>query len=395
MLKNRKVKMGMVGGGQGAFIGVIHRAAAALDGQIELVAGAFSSNHDNCLATGETLNVAPERCYPSYQAMFEAEKALPEDQRIDFVVIVTPNFLHFPIAKCALEHGFHVLSDKPATMNLPEALTLKDIVNTTGRLYGLTHTYTGYPLVKEACYRVKKGELGDIIKVVVEYSQGWLAHADNESSKQGSWRVDPDKAGSSCCIGDIGVHAANLAEYISGLKISEICADLTSVVKGRILDDDGTVLLKFDNGAKGILLSSQIAIGEENNLSIRIYGTKAAFEWHQQEPNSLYKKYLDQPMQVIRTGVANLSPEVNSLLRTPAGHPEGYIEAFANIYLQFIHQVRHFSTFVSKSSSTENAPGIEEAIRGMAFIDSVVAANKQSEKWYPLNIESPDTESYL
>ncbi|MCL1142885.1 Gfo/Idh/MocA family protein [Shewanella gaetbuli] len=390
MLKNKKVKMGMVGGGKGAFIGVIHRAAAALDSQIELVAGAFSSNHQNCIDTGESLGVSPQRCYPTYQAMFAAEAELPADQRMDFVVIVTPNFLHFPVAKCALEHGFHVLSDKPATMNLPEALLLEDIVKQHNRLYGLTHTYTGYPLVKEACYRVQQGELGDIVKVIVEYSQGWLGSADDESSKQASWRLDPAKSGSSCCMGDIGVHAANLAEYISNLHITEVCADLNTLVNGRTLDDDGTVLLKFDNGAKGVLLASQVAIGEENNLSIRIYGTKASFEWRQQEPNSLYKKYQNQPMQVIRTGVANLSPEVNSLLRTPAGHPEGYIEAFANIYLQFIEQVRHFNSETHHHS--QSVPGITEAVRGMAFIDSVVAASKQSNKWYPMLNQAADKE---
>lgn len=379
---NPKIRMGMVGGGQGAFIGNVHRMAAFLDGQIELVAGAFSSNFDNCKQTGAMLGVAANRCYPDFDTMFRKEAKLPENERIQFVSIVTPNHLHFPVAKAAMEHGFHVLSDKPATMDLAEALELEAVVNKTGRLYGLTHTYTGYPLVKEAAYRVQQGELGAITKVIVEYNQGWLSEGSDTENKQASWRLDPKQAGASCCMGDIGVHAANLAEFISGLEISELCADLTSVVNGRVLDDDGTVLLKFNSGAKGVLISSQISVGEENNLTIRIYGTKAGLEWRQQEPNTLIKKYNDAPMEIIRTGVGPLSEIAQRYTRTPAGHPEGYLEAFANIYLQFIADVQRFEQ-QDAGSADDKTPGIKEAIRGMAFIENVVEASKQQEKWYP------------
>uniref|UniRef100_UPI003B5CC3FC Gfo/Idh/MocA family protein n=1 Tax=Shewanella gaetbuli TaxID=220752 RepID=UPI003B5CC3FC len=387
MTKNKKIRMGMVGGGQGAFIGEVHRRAAFLDGQIELVAGAFSSNYENCLQTGQALGVDKSRCYEDFETMFLQESALPADERIQFVSIVTPNHLHYPVAKSALEHGFHVLSDKPATMNLAEALSLKSVIETTNRLYGLTHTYTGYPMVKEAFSQVAQGELGDITKIIVEYNQGWLSEKPSEDNKQAGWRLDPTKAGISCCMGDIGVHAANLAEYISGLNITEVCADLSSVVEGRTLDDDGTVLLKFNNGAKGVLISSQISVGEENNLTIRIYGTKAGLEWRQQEPNSLIKKFNDAPMQVIRTGVGALSELAQKYTRTPAGHPEGYLEAFANIYLQFIEQIRHFETG-TQNDVTVSAPGIDEAIRGMAFIENVVDASKQSQKWHPFLLEN-------
>lgn len=382
---NPKIRMGMVGGGQGAFIGNVHRMAAFLDGKIELVAGAFSSNFDNCKQTGAMLGVASSRCYADYQTMFAEEAKLPVHERIQFVSIVTPNHLHFPVAKAALENGFHVLSDKPATMDLAEALELESIVAKTGRLYGLTHTYTGYPLVKEAAHRVQQGELGDITKVIVEYNQGWLSEQPDADNKQASWRLDPKQAGASCCMGDIGVHAANLAEFISGLEISEICADLTSVVAGRVLDDDGTVLLKFNNGAKGVLISSQISVGEENNLTIRIYGTKAGLEWRQQEPNTLIKKYNDAPMEVIRTGVGPLSEIAQRYTRTPAGHPEGYLEAFANIYLQFIAEIQHFEQN-GGSASEDKTPGINEAVRGMAFIENVVEASKQQEKWHPFKL---------
>ncbi|WP_252736828.1 MULTISPECIES: Gfo/Idh/MocA family protein [unclassified Psychrosphaera] len=382
---SNKVRMGMVGGGQGAFIGNIHRMAAFLDGKIELVAGAFSSNHDNCLLTGHMLGIEPTRCYASYQQMFEAEAKLPAEQRIQFVSVVTPNHLHFPVSKCALEHGFHVLSDKPATMDLHQVLELEKIVTAQQKLYGLTHTYTGYPMVKEACEQVAAGALGDVVKIIVEYSQGWLAETTDEENKQASWRLDPKRAGASCCMGDIGVHAANLAEYVSGLKITELCADLTSVVAGRVLDDDGTVLLKFNNGAKGVLIASQISVGEENNLSIRVYGTKASFEWRQEEPNSLIKKYNNQPREIIRAGVGTLAANTNAYLRTPAGHPEGYIEAFANIYLQFINQIIALEQ-QSDSDISELAPDIEQAIRGMAFIENVVEASKQQTKWQPFKL---------
>ncbi len=379
--------MGMVGGGEGAFIGVIHRMAASLDGQIELVCGAFSSNAEKSRASGLSLSLEPERCYADYQQMFAAEAALPTDQRMDFVAIVTPNHLHFPIASAALESGFHVLSDKPATLNLAEAVALKSIVTKTGRLYGLTHTYTGYPLIKQARHLIASGELGKIRKIVVEYSQGWLASKADESSKQASWRLNRDQSGISCCMGDIGVHAANLAEYVSGLNIESLCADLNSVVDGRELDDDGTVLLRFNNGAKGVLLASQISVGEENNLRLRVYGDKASIDWSQMEPNGLWLKSNSAPTQLIRSGVGEFCLQAQKAMRTPAGHPEGYLEAFANIYLNFAEQISAFKAGREASNQVFDVPGIEEAIRGMAFIENVVEASQKENKWHHFNIQ--------
>lgn len=376
-----KVRMGMVGGGQGAFIGAVHRSAAAIDGEIELVCGAFSSSHENCLTTGRELNVASERCYPDFNTMFAAEAQLPPEKRMQFVSIVTPNHLHFAVAKAAIEAGFHVLSDKPATFTLQEAIDLKVILNQHNVLYGLTHTYTGYPLVREAKERIAQGELGTVTKVVAEYSQGWLAEAQDPSNKQASWRLDPSRAGVSCCIGDIGVHAANLAEFISGLEITRMCADLSPVVSGRQLDDDGNVLMRFNNGAKGVLIASQISVGEENNLNIRIYGTKAGLEWYQQEPNTLTIRYNDKPSQVIRTGVGGFSPAAAGSMRIPAGHPEGYLEAFANLYVDFAKQVCEFDNSGKFVNLASIIPGIDDAIRGMAFIENCVAASQANEGW--------------
>lgn len=383
-MTDTRIRMGMVGGGEGAFIGAIHRLAANLDGQIQLVCGAFSSNPEKAKAFGQTLNLAPSRSYASYLQMFQAEAKLPEHQRMQFVAIVTPNHLHFDVAKLALEHGFHVLSDKPATFDLAEAIALRQIVEKTGNLYGLTHTYNGYPMVKQAQNMVVTGALGKVTKVVVEYSQGWLANPDDEGGKQAAWRLDPKRAGISCCVGDIGVHAANLAEYICGLKIEKICADLGNVVPGRLLDDDAMVLLRFDNGARGVMLSSQISTGDENNLRIRVYGEKASLEWSQLEPNSLWFKQPDSA-QLIRTGVGKLAPCAQQATRTPAGHPEGYIEAFANIYRNFCQQIRSFELGQPSDNITHDVPGINEAIRGMAFIEQSVLASQSEQKWHVLS----------
>jgi len=394
----RKIRMGMVGGGKGAFIGAIHRIAAQLDNQIELVCGAFSSDPVNALSSGKSLYLDEERCYRSYQEMFEQEVKLDDDKRMDMVAIVTPNHLHFPVAKMALEHGFHVMSDKPATVDLAETLALKEIIEQTGLLYGLTHTYTGYPMVKEAKARIKQGQLGKIKKVVVEYPQGWLAHKSDEDSKQATWRLDPKKSGISCCMGDIGIHAANLAEYVTGLTITEICADLSSSINGRVLDDDGTVLLRFDSGAHGSLQASQVSIGEENSLKLRVYGETASIEWSQLEPNSIWLKYADKPCQLLRAGVGEMAPITQANMRTPAGHPEGYLEAFANIYTQFSYQIRNrlFPNANNTSSNTlininesamNDVPGITSAIRGMAFIENVVAASQSQLKWHKLLLE--------
>lgn len=382
-----KVRMGMVGGGQGAFIGAVHRMAANLDGEIELVCGAFSSNEQRSVESGKALYLEPTRCYASYQQMFEQEAQLPAEQRMQFVAIVTPNHMHFPVAKMAFEYGFHVMSDKPATFNLAETLELQSLLAKYDVLYGLTHTYTGYPLVKEARQRIANGDLGEITKVVVEYPQGWLAQAPGEDNKQASWRLDPKQAGISCCMGDIGVHAANLAEYVCGDEIAQICADLGSVVDGRKLDDDGTVLLKFRSGSRGVLMASQISVGEENNLRIRAYGTKAALEWSQQEPNTLIVKYNDQATQVVRSGVGPLSDIANANLRVPAGHPEGYIEAFANIYRNFAGQVRAKAAGVQPTAVEQDVPGIKEAVRGMAFIENAVVSSQADTKWHTFVIE--------
>jgi predicted dehydrogenase len=380
-MMSNKIRMGMVGGGQGAFIGAVHRMAANLDGQIELVCGAFSSDPQRSISSGQALFLAPERCYADFQQMMQEEAKLPADKRMQFVAIVTPNHLHFPVAKAALEAGFHVLSDKPATFDLKEAIALSKVVESSARLYGLTHTYNGYPLVKQAKHLIATGALGQITKIVVEYSQGWLANKDNDGGKQAAWRIDPKQAGISCCMGDIGVHAANLAEYVTGAKISEMCADLGSVVPGRLLDDDGSILLRFDNGARGVLLASQISSGDENNLRLRVYGDKASIEWSQLEPNSLWLKFQNAPAQLIRTGVGEFCAAAQAATRTPAGHPEGYLEAFANIYVNFAKQIRAFESEQPATNELFDVPGIVEAIRGMAFIENSVFASQSSEKW--------------
>lgn len=382
----KKIRMGMVGGGQGAFIGAVHRMAAFLDGEIELVCGAFSADSQRSRASGLSLFLDENRSYTSYQKMFEQEALLPADQRMEFVAIVTPNHLHFPVAKLAIEHGFHVISDKPATFNLAEALTLKSLLAKHHVLYALTHTYNGYPLVKQAKHLIEQGELGNIVKIVVEYSQGWLASKEDEGSKQASWRLNPEQAGISCCMGDIGVHAANLAEYVSGLEIQAMCADLTSTVSGRTLDDDCTVLLKFSNGAKGVLLSSQISVGDENNLKLRIYGDQKSLEWSQLEPNTLLLKSNSEPTQLIRTGVGEMCSAALQAIRTPAGHPEGYLEAFANIYQNFVKQIRAYQQQLPCDNKAFDVPGINEAVRGMAFIENTVKASQSDTKWHDFTL---------
>lgn len=383
-----KVRMGMVGGGQGAFIGAVHRLAAFLDGEVELVCGAFSSDKERSKASGLSLYLNENRCYSNYQEMFEQEALLPEELRMEFVAIVTPNYLHFPVAKMAIERGFHVISDKPATFNLAEALELETTLEKHNVLYALTHTYNGYPLVKQAKHLIAQGKLGSIVKIVVEYTQGWLASKGDEVSKQASWRLDPKQSGISCCMGDIGVHAANLVEYVSGLEIQAMCADLNATVEGRTLDDDGTVILKFSNGAKGLLLSSQISVGDENNLRFRIYGDQKSIEWSQLEPNSLLLKSNNEPTQVIRTGVGEMCEAAQQAIRTPAGHPEGYIEAFANIYQNFVKQIRAFQQKLPCDNKLFDVPGINEAVRGMAFIESTVKASQSEKKWHSFNLNN-------
>ena len=378
-----KVRMGMVGGGEGAFIGAVHRMAAALDGEIELVCGAFSANAERSRRSGAALYLPGDRVYDDFQTMMTAEAALPADERMQFVAVVTPNHMHFPVAEAALRAGFHVMSDKPATFSLEEALRLRDLVEETGLLYGLTHTYTGYPLVKEARERVAAGQLGAVRKVVVEYPQGWLAdRQEDEDNKQAAWRLDPQQAGVSSCMGDIGVHAANLAEYITNERISEVCADLTAFVPGRQLDDDGAVLLRFGNGAKGVLHASQVSVGEENAIKIFVYGEKGGLEWHQQSPNTLWLKWPDRPTEMVRAAGGYLGALATANTRTPMGHPEGYLEAFANLYMAFAGQIRAREAGDAPDARAADCPGIEEAVRGMTFIELAVAASASDTKWH-------------
>ena len=385
MSSNRKIRMGMVGGGPGSMIGPIHRMAAALDGDIELTCGVFSSDAAMSQRMGQELGLDTQRCYADFAEMMAKEAALDTQTRMDFVAIVTPNHLHFPVAKMALEHGFHVLSDKPATLNLDEAQALHSLLNTSGLLYGLTHTYAGYPMIKQARDMVAAGALGAIRKVLVEYPQGWLADATVEqNSKQAQWRLDPARAGVSSCVGDIGSHAAHLSEYVSGSAINGICADLGSVVPGRRMDDDATVILRFDNGARGVLIASQICAGEENTLKLRIYGEQGGLEWSHADPNSLLNKPLDQPMQTLRAGGPGLSEIAQANCRTPAGHPEGYLEAFANHYRNFAGQIRARLENRQPNAIEADVPGIADALRGMRFIEATVAASASQQKWVAL-----------
>jgi len=380
----QKLRMGMVGGGIGAFIGGVHRMAAALDGEIELVCGAFSSEAKKSAASGAELGLPANRVYPNFDEMIYAEQKRNPEDRMHFVSIVTPNHLHAAPAKLALQNGFHVICDKPLAFNLEEALELEKLVRQTGLLFALTHNYTGYPMVKQARQMIRHGELGRLRKIVVEYPQGWLStKLESSGQKQAAWRTDPQRSGIAGAMGDIGTHAENLAEYISGLKITELCADISTFVPGRLLDDDGNVLLRFDNGAKGILHASQISAGEENNLNIRLYGEKGGLEWRQMEPNTLLVKWLDKAIQVYRTGVGTLYPEAQACTRIPAGHPEGYLEAFATIYRNFARCIRARQESREPDPLYLDFPTVSDGVRGMQFIERVIASGKSEKKWLP------------
>ena len=380
----------MVGGGKDAFIGAVHRIAANMDGLIELACGALSVNPETAIDSGKMLFLPHDRIYTNYEDMIKAESKLPADKRMDFVTIVTPNFAHFAPAMMALDHGFHVVIEKPMTFTLDEAKQLQKKVQETGLQLCLTHTYSGYPMVKQARAMVQNNVLGKIRKVIVEYPQGWLSRlSEREGNAQAAWRTDPKKSGKAGAMGDIGTHAAHLTEYITGLQITQLCADLNIMVEGRHLDDDGNVLLKFNNGAAGVLIASQIAAGEENALKIRVYGELGGIEWAQQEPNTLLVKWLDQPMQVLRAGgnyTSVLSSFATHNCRTPGGHPEGYLEAFGNIYRNFALTLSAQIDGVQPSKEMLDFPRVDEGVRGMAFIDNVVKSSASKEKWTPFEV---------
>ena len=381
---NRKIRMGIIGGGRGSFIGKVHHTAAILDNQVELVCGALSSNPEVSKESGKDYMLPLNRVYGDFKEMIEMESKLPENERMDFVSIVTPNNLHFEPAKLALESGFHVVCDKPMTFDLKEAQELEKIVEKTGLLFCLTHTYTGYPMVKEAKEIVKSGKLGKIRKVIIEYIQGWLSKKqENEGNKQAVWRMDPRRAGVSCTMGDVGVHAFNMVEYLTGLTLDEVASDLTSFIPGRVLDDDGSVLLRFDNGVKGVLTASQICAGEENNFSIKIYGEKGGLVWNQMEPNTLLLKWQDKPMETIRTGWGDRAQNAALHTRVPAGHPEGYIEAFANLYRNFARHLRNV-LFNEQYDEIYDYPSVHDGVRGMAFIETSVISSNNNGKWTKL-----------
>ncbi|MCK8523461.1 Gfo/Idh/MocA family oxidoreductase [Aquimarina sp. D1M17] len=376
-----RLKMGMVGGGIGSFIGDVHRKAASIDGMIDLVCGAFSSSEEKSIASAEALGIPKKRAYKSFEEMILEEAKLPQEERMDFVSIVTPNHMHFPPAKMALEHGFHVICDKPMTLTLDEATTLKQVVNSSNKVFALTHNYTGYPMIKQAKAMISKGDLGTIRKVNAQYLQGWLATAvEKTGQKQAAWRVDPKRSGIGGALGDIGTHAENLIEYVTGMQISELAADLSAFGDGRTLDDDGNILLRFENGAKGTLSFSQIATGEENNLGIRVYGTKGSVEWYQENPNELTVRWLDQPKQIYTPGGNGSYPESSEYVRIPAGHPEGYLEGFATIYRSFAKELSQIKKGESPST-VRDFPTVDDGVRGMKFIYAAVESSKNNASW--------------
>ena len=383
MKLNRKLRMGMVGGGRGAFIGSVHRMAARLDGEIDLVAGCFSADPEKSKASGADFFLDPSRVYATYEAMVKGESALPADQRIDFVSIVTRNNTHFAVAKAFLEAGIHVVCDKPLCFTLAEGRKLRAIVQKTGMIFALTHNYTGYPMVKEAREWVRSGKLGKLMKVIVEYPQGYAITALEQKGDGAisNWRMDPSIAGVSNCMGDIGTHAHNLARYITGLEIEEICAELSTFIPGRPLDDDGNCLLRFAGGAKGILFASQVSSGDENNLNIRVYGTKGSLEWHQENPNELAFKRADAPPAVSRRGNSYLSAAAQGATRTPFAHPEGFIEAFANVYRSAATAIADAVSGRKVPKEGYDFPTVDDGIAGLAFIESAVKSSKRGAKW--------------
>lgn len=381
--------MGMIGGGKDAFIGAIHRIAANMDGLIELKAGALSINPEVAEDSGRSLFLESDRIYTDFKTMLEKEAAMPADKRLDFITIVTPNFAHFEPAMMALDKGFNVVIEKPITFTLDEAKQLKAKVEQTGLTLLLTHTYTGYPMVKQARQMVANGALGKVRKVWVEYPQGWLSKlSEREGNAQAAWRTDPKRSGKAGAMGDIGTHAFNLAEYISGDTVEKLCADNNIMVPGRLLDDDGAVLMRFTNGAAGVLMASQVAAGEENALKIRVYGEKGGIEWAQHEPNTLIVRWLDKPAEILRAGAGNphLSSYATHNCRTPGGHPEGYLEAFGNLYRNFALTLQSIIDGTEPAKEALDFPSVNEGVRGMAFIDNVVKSSASTEKWTTFEI---------
>ncbi len=374
----RQLRAGIVGGGRGALIGAVHRIAAELDGEARIVAGAMSADPETARASAAAWQL--DRCYDCYAAMAEGEAALEDG--IDFVIVATPNHLHLPVAKAFLEAGIHVVCDKPLAASLDEAQAMRELVAASGRLFALTHTYSGYPMVREAKEFVASGRLGELRKVQVEYNQDWLmAPLERQGNKQAEWRMDPARAGISCCVGDIGTHAKHLVEFVSGRKLLSVCAELTSFVAGRQLDDDASMLLRLEGGARGTLVCSQIACGEENGLNIRLYGSKAGLEWHQVAPNTLHVKPAGESWRRFRAGSSYLGDAATRATRTPAGHSEGYLEAFANIYRDFMADLRRIE---AGEAALRDYPGIEDGIRGMRFVQAAVESSRKGTVWVDL-----------
>ena len=383
----RKLRMGMVGGGRDAFIGAVHRRAAALDGQVEFVAGALSSTPEKALASARDLGLSERRSYPDWEAMLRGELALPASERIDFVSIVTPNHMHYPVARAFAAAGINVICDKPLVHTAEQASDLVRLTRDSGVVFAVTYNYTGYPLVKEARQLIADGRLGKIQKVIVEYNQGWLVtRQEAQGNKQADWRTDPARSGVAGAIGDIGSHAENLVSSVTGLKITELCADLSAFAPGRRLDDDGNLLLRFDNGARGLLFCSQISTGEENNLRLRVYGTLGALCWHQEEPNVLAFTPLNEPTRLLKRGNPYLSETAQRFTRTPSGHPEAFLEAFANIYLEAIAAMRAREAGERPGEDLRfgrDFPSVLDGARGVRFIETTVASAHSDAKWTP------------
>jgi predicted dehydrogenase len=381
----RQYRFGMLGGGKGSFIGSVHRMAAQLDGKATLVCGAFSSNPRRSIESAATLMLPKERVYRTYRDLFRTEAKLPAEERMDFVVIATPNNMHYPMAMAAIDAGYHVICEKPMTLSLEEAVNLAQKTSHTNRLFMVMYGYIGFPMVREARDLVVKGKLGKVRRVVVEFPQGWLAtRLETAGNRQANWRADPKQAGATCCMGDIGTHCQHLAEYVTGLRITELSADVSSFVKGRQLDDDGSVLLHFDTGAKGVLWASQIAIGEDNGLSLRVYCEQGSLHWRQEEPNTLRVDRLDKPPALHRSGSSHTSLAATATARLPAGHPEGFIEAFANLYRDFYSALDKVLAGGKVDADAHGYPTAMDGVHGMAFIDAVVKSAKTNNAWTPL-----------